>query len=293
MNGIIRRIYGIARVSAVAVFFSALLMGAQGCMKNSLMNTSTGSKVKSERIAVELKDKRLVFLGELHTTREHHRLQLRVIKALHEAGVPVAIGLEMFTAESQDSLDWWTAGKIREEDFKKIYSRNWKVSWSQYRDIFLYAKEKDIPLVGLNIPRDLVHKVFKDGVESLTPEQAKELPDNIECDIDPEYKKILQEAMDGFHNHGKNAKEADFNKFCKAQVMWDKAMAANAVEYLEDNPDKTLVVLAGSLHSWRKGIPEQVTRIQEVPYAIILPDDTDTDKRGLTGKDIADYVWVY
>jgi uncharacterized iron-regulated protein len=44
-----------------------------------------------------------IVLWERFTYDEHHRNQLAVISALHESGADMAIGLEMFRADSQDS----------------------------------------------------------------------------------------------------------------------------------------------------------------------------------------------
>ena len=58
-----------------------------------------------------IRKSRVILIGEKHDRESHHRFQLEVIKALHATGEPLAIGLEMFQAESQQALDDWVGGR--------------------------------------------------------------------------------------------------------------------------------------------------------------------------------------
>ena len=68
-------------------------------------------------------------IGELHASASHHRTQLGVIRALHNGGRQIAVGLEMFRAEEQDQLNRWVRGEIPEEAFVPVYLRNWNFPW--------------------------------------------------------------------------------------------------------------------------------------------------------------------
>ncbi|MDO8427158.1 MAG: ChaN family lipoprotein [Deltaproteobacteria bacterium] len=229
----------------------------------------------------------IVFVGEIHSAESHHALQLEVIKSLKEAGVPVAIGLEMFRASDQNDLDRWVLGGMKESEFKKAYRRNWKIPWGKYEDIFRYARKNKVPLVGLNISRKIIHQVFQNGFASLTPEELKEIP-GITCDVDREYEEFIRRAMKEHDISG-----ASFLNFCEAQMVWDTAMAQNAVDYLKKNPGMKMVVLAGGGHSWKRGIPEQVKRRSDLKSLVILPEMPD-DKLAAENItfDAADYIWV-
>jgi uncharacterized iron-regulated protein len=81
-----------------------------------------------------------------------------------------------------------------------------------------------------------------------------------------------------------------FLNFCEAQMVWDKSMAWHLVEYLKKHPGKTVIVLAGVGHAWKRGIPEQVSRLSQYTSTIILPlipDQVEPDS--VTLQD-ADYV---
>ena len=69
-------------------------------------------------------------------------------------------------------------------------------------------------------------------------------------------------------------------------------MAFRTVRYLEENPGETMVVLAGSGHSWKRGIPEQLSRQSDLPFASVLPEvEDDLDRESVTAGD-TDYLWL-
>ncbi len=114
-------------------------------------------------------------MGEHHSNKNHHEAQLDVIRTLKEAGIQVAIGLEMFRSDSQQALDRWIGGDIGEEKFQQIYYDNWNYPWSAYQMIFEYAREEKIPLIGLNVSRDITRQVSQQGFKSLTGAQKGKL----------------------------------------------------------------------------------------------------------------------
>lgn len=265
---------------------SLALFLCAGC-SSRIVQVSDMSEVKMPELVDKMRQADMVFVGELHTNKWHHQVQLNVIKALNEAGVPLSIGMEMFTAENQDKLDKWTSGEMDINEFVRFYYVSWRLPWPNYRDILIYARENKIPVVGLNVSRKIIHQVFTKGYSSLTPEQMSELPPGIECKVDAEYEQFIKEAME---DH--DTSPEGFKKFCEAQMVWDNAMAHNAIEYLKENPGKKMVVIAGSGHSWRRGIPAQVSRLSGYSSVVILPEaHYRLNMETVTAKD-TDYLWV-
>jgi uncharacterized iron-regulated protein len=73
-------------------------------------------------------------------------------------------------------------------------------------------------------------------------------------------------------------------------MVWDKTMAWNTIQFLKKNPGRTMVVLAGVGHAWKRGIPEQVARQSPFAYKVIMPIVPDqVEKKTVTIQD-ADYV---
>jgi uncharacterized iron-regulated protein len=252
---------------SIAVLILALpSVGVEAAGRMSLWDLAADREVSLEQVAPRLAGTNLVFVGEQHDLPSHHQGQLQVIKALHATGKPFALGLEMFRRKNQEVLDRWVAGKIDEKEFVARFQENWGNNWPLYRDIFLYCRAQQIPMIGLNVPKEITSQVAREGFGSLNKEQIGMLP-LVTCRVDPEYLALMRSV----HGHGGRGEEA-FTHFCEAQLVWDTAMAVYSLEYLKTNPNHTLIVLAGSVHAWKKGIPAQVRKENpETKQLIILP----------------------
>jgi len=239
----------------------------------------------SEAVAL-LKQNRIILVGEHHGNKKHHEVQLGVIRTLKEIGIKVAIGIEMFRNDSQQALDRWVAGNIGEAEFQQIYYDNWTYPWSAYQMIFEYAKKEKIPMIGLNVPREITRQVSRRGFNSLSEEQKGKLAD-VSCRVDKEYMDYIKKAFGG-HGHGK----LNFTYFCEAQLVWDSAMAINTLEYLKKNPDTIVILLAGSGHVRKGAVPRQIRLRSEIPHAVILPEaEGMIDPETISTKD-ADYIML-
>jgi uncharacterized iron-regulated protein len=234
----------------------------------------------------DLKKSRIVLVGEQHSNMAHHKAQLAVIRALKEAGVEVAIGLEMFRHESQPALDQWVSGEIDSRSFEKIYYDNWNFPWQAYGRIFEYARAHNIPMIGLNVPRDITRKVSRDGFKSLSPEQKGQLAE-VSCVVDQQYMNYIRQAFGG-HGHG----QLNFIYFCEAQMVWDTAFAVYSLNYLKDHPNAVVVLLTGVGHAQKGAVPRQIQMRSEVPYTVILPQVSGgIDRETISSKE-ADYIML-
>ena len=249
-----------------------------------MYDLNLGKETRMSEAVALLKQNRIVLVGEHHGNEKHHEAQLGVIRTLKEAGLQVAIGLEMFRSDSQQALDRWISGDIDEEKFQQIYYDNWNFPWSAYGRIFEYAREEKIPLMGLNVSRSITRQVSQQGFKSLTAAQKGKLS-NITCRVDKEYMDYIRNAFGG-HAHG----NLNFNYFCEAQLVWDNVMAINTLNYLETYPDTVIVVLTGTGHARKGAIPRQIRKRSRVPYAVILPEvEGIVDPETVSAED-ADYI---
>ncbi|MGD2097054.1 MAG: ChaN family lipoprotein [Desulfobacterales bacterium] len=249
-----------------------------------LLDLNRNTELPLRQAISELKKSRIVLVGEHHSNVAHHRAQLAVIRALKEAGLEVAIGLEMFRHESQPALNRWVAGEIDAQHFEKIYYDNWNFPWQAYRMIFEYGREHKIPMIGLNVPREITRQVSRNGFKSLTPEQKGQLAE-VSCVVDEQYMNYIRQAFGG-HGHG----QLNFIHFCEAQMVWDTAMAVYSISYLEKNPDATVVILTGVGHAQKGAVPRQIQIRSKLPYAVILPEVAGGIDRKTISSNEADYI---
>jgi uncharacterized iron-regulated protein len=236
-----------------------------------------------EQVAAEVGSASVLFIGEAHDRSEHHRAQLAMIRAVHKRNPRVAVGLEMVQARHQAELDRWVNGQSSEEEIRKVFERDWRFPWSLYREILIEARDKRLPVVGLNVAEEIPRQVARRGFTSLTPAEKGQLPP-ITCDIDPAYEAFVRRAH-GAHAHGSSS----FLHFCEAQRVWDASMAWHLVQFLKARPGYQVVVLAGSGHAWKYGIPTEVSKLGPFPSRVILLEGT-TRADTVTSED-ADYFW--
>jgi uncharacterized iron-regulated protein len=248
-----------------------ILLIACGCAGPiSITRSADRQHIELPRLAEELRDARVIFIGEGHDNQRHHNLQLQVIDALRLRGKDLAIAAEMFTVNSQEKLDQWTAGRMDALTFEWLYSDNWSEPWPLYRDIFLYAREHRIPIVGLNYDRGLIHRVATSGIASLTETELHQLPSALSCDRQSPYTLFLKSAYD-LHE-----KTGSFDDYCVAQTIWNRGMAGHLAGYLQAHPEKTVVVLAGSYHAVRAAIPAAMG-MGTANFRILLPEGVGLD----------------
>jgi uncharacterized iron-regulated protein len=236
-------------------------------------------------LLADLQRVQVVFIGEFHDHVGHHQAQLAIIESLDDAERPLAVGLEMFRRDSQASLDRWTAGDLSLHEFLKVYDDNWSL-WPAYREIFLSARSRGLKMLGLNIPRSLTAKVMRSGFASLTAAEREALG-NVQCVVSPAYGGFIRQALGVHSAHGDQ-----YQHFCEAQLLWDTMMARNLLDFLKENPDYRVVVLAGSGHAWKFGIPRQVLDRAEISYRVLLPEAGGRVDRENVTTEIADYLWL-
>lgn len=238
--------------------------------EKTYLDVYQGEPISFAEMMESLTKARLVYIGENHTLKRHHRFQHDVIKALYQDKIPMAIGLEMLPFTCQSYLDAWIEGGVGKKEFlKRInWKKNWGIDFDLYEPIFNFAREKKIRLLALNVPRFLVKKVARKGLSGLTEEEKNMLPP-----ITPsseEQRKYLALSLGRHKTLGRESEQYAY----EAQDVWDSTMAHYVVEYLKSGEGKnsTVVVLTGSGHMvYGYGIPMRVARALDLPYRIIVP----------------------
>lgn len=250
----------------------------------TLWDVAGKAEISLEQAAGKFPSPGIVYVGEFHDNAAHHAAQLAVIQSLDKGKRPLAVGLEMFQHIEQSLLDAWIAQELSEDEMRRAFARNWSKDWYLYQDIFLYCRDRGIPMVGLNVPRSITRKVARKGFEALTQEEIGKLPP-IVCRVDRDYEAFLRRVL------GSHGSDSDFRRFCEAQLVWDTAMAIYALEYLKNHPERTVVVLCGMIHAWKKAAPEQASRQNaKVDQAVIQPSVEGRWTPGNVVKEDTDYL---
>lgn len=233
-----------------------------------------------DSILPELARSRVVFVGERHDSYGHHLAQLDIIRRLHALNPQIAIGMEMFQQPYQAFLDDFVAGRVDEKEMLRDtqWYERWRHDYRLYQPILQFARAQGIPIIALNMQRELTDKVAKSGLDGLSEQDKGKLPRNIDkSDVSYEYR--LRQI---FHQHPHREGRA-FNHFLEVQLLWDESMAQQVSDYMQANPDRQMVVLAGTGHlMYGSGIPNRVKRELGAKQVIVLPYDDLPVKPGIT-----------
>ncbi|MBU4501037.1 MAG: ChaN family lipoprotein [Nanoarchaeota archaeon] len=225
----------------------------------------------------------LVYFGEEHGSKYIHDLQLEVFKELNK-GKKFSVGLEMIQKNYQHVLDEYLTTDMDEDKLKKDldWENTWGYDFNFFKPIFKYAKDKNLDIVALNAPREIVKKVARHGLESLVEEDYKYIPRKINL-YDEEYENLKEI----FKNHPGPGGDDFYRKMYQAQSIWNETMAATIVNYLKDG--NRILVIAGDGHiGQRPAIPGRVEKrakeegiklktsiisVSNGDYLIILPEE--------------------
>jgi uncharacterized iron-regulated protein len=270
--------------SLVRIFAAALLLNPPSLVKaaeppgedfcNHEVVKSSTAVVDMGRLSTigqlleKLLSSRVIFIGEAHDRYEDHLDQLAVIEGLHKKGRDLAIGMEIFQQPFQGPLDAFVKGEISEKELLRSteYFDRWRFDYQLYRPILRFAREHGIPLLALNLEKEITEKVGDGGIASLSTAERSRIPAEIDRE-DRDYRKRLKAV---FQQHPM-AQEKSFEHFLEVQLLWDEAMAERASRYLQEHPEKTLIVLAGIGHlEYGQGIPNRLLRRVPVQSAILL-----------------------
>ncbi|MBJ6749241.1 ChaN family lipoprotein [Geomonas anaerohicana] len=276
---------GCFRAFLVAVLVSVCCSQAQG--HTVVTRLSDGQTLSIPQLAAVAAASQVTLVGESHEEAYHHELQLYLLRLLNAGERPIAIGLEMMQSDSQQELDDWVAGRLGEPEMEQAFERNW-TGWHMYRDIFLFARDKHIPMVALNVPLAIVRKVSRQGFAALTPDEKKGLPSGTSCDLANPQVAFLKKTFRMAPHHQQNGRKFDF--FCEAQTVRNSGMALNIMRYREKEPGRTLVVLTGVWHAVKYAIPDQLQRLGSgLAPIVILPETPYLNSSNSTTSE-ADYL---
>ncbi len=268
---------------------------------DGITDTSTGDVLGPAQLATRLDGVRIVFVGEDHESVESHSAQRRLIEALHDRGRQVLVGLEMLPNTAQQPLDDWAAGQSSEPELLRRlrWHKHWGFDFRLYREIFTATRDRGIRMFGVNIPRDIVTKVRKQGWKSLTPAEGAHLPREVDTTsaAAQSHRHVFRAYFgedDGTHNALTNAA---WEGMFSAQCTWDAGMAFQAAKALLNHgtPNAIMVVLIGQGHvAYGLGVQRQAAlwfRGQTSSVITVPVQDEDGRPNGPVRASFAQFLW--
>lgn len=283
-----------------ACYMSAPLASPLGCghpgqwLAPPTPPTATAQALPQAALLERLAGKQVVLLGEIHDRADDHRWQLEMLSALRQQQPDMAIGFEMFPRRLQPVLDRWVAGQLDEAEFLKQveWDKVWSFDAQLYLPLFRFAKEHGLPMLALNVERELVKQVSTSGWAAV-PEAQREGVGQPAIPL-PEYR---QELRDTFDQHpafksGKLDDETQFTRFVEAQTLWDRAMAEGIARFRQNHPGTRVVGILGAGHiRYGYGVPHQLRDLGQDRHASLVTQPSDHDCKDITAG-LADAVYL-
>lgn len=202
----------------------------------------------------------VVYVGEAHTIRRHHELQLRLLRELFALGRPLTLCLEPLEARDQGAVDRYARGEIA---FAALAAEiEWEKKWRNYRDyeaLCEFARTQRLPIRALNAPAAVIRAVSRGGgLAKLPADLRAQLPAEVHLD-DPTYERLMQLEL-AVHMAVDPAK---LRPMFEAQASRDEAMAAHIVAALRPpvgGPRAAFVVTGAGHVRHGLGTAERVRR---------------------------------
>jgi uncharacterized iron-regulated protein len=180
--------------------------------------------------------------------------------------------MEMFSVEQQSALDKWQRGS---EDVTALIAALGPDHWTNLKDyepVLVKARELNAPIIGLNASDRLVRKLAREGLEGLSAQEKKKVPEGL-SEINPLNDRLLRMKLrvhKAFHDKA-------LDRIVLAQALRDETMARAVASFLQspEGKDRVMLVIAGGGHmNYGFGIPERVQRIVDVTSRIILQSES-------------------
>lgn len=231
----------------------------------------------------------IIFIGEVHDSREAHEAELTILTELAERDSSIVLALEMFERDVQDTLDTYLKGTIPEDKFLEL-ARPWPNYQEDYRPLIEFAKLKGIPVIAANVPRRAASAVAmanKVSSKVVGPDSIY-LPNTLHLDSKEYYKRFLANMK--IMPHSAPMKGMNIKALFKAQVLKDAVMATSLEPFL----DRRILFCCGNFHSdYHLGIPYQLQKnhpglkIAVITFASYVGDLPMKDR-----SRIGDFIWL-
>jgi uncharacterized iron-regulated protein len=218
-----------------------------------------GEPVTFQSMLEDLRQARVIYLGEVHSITRHHELETELLEGLAEQGVGLVLAMEQFEFFAQPALDRFNSGAIDLAGL--VREGQWDKRWSghtNYHGLLAAARAHGIPVLALNARAETIRAVGRAGLANLSPEQRRELPEQIVTE-DPLYERWLDKVL-GVHLAFDPTK---LQSAFQAQVARDETMAERLAAYLNSPAGgrRTALVVCGRGHcEFGLGTPTRVAR---------------------------------
>lgn len=270
----------------------AVALGLGACASGS---GSADLPSETNRLARDLRQHRLVLLGEVHDNPHHHRLRHAALQAALAGDADAsaerstgryrpALLMEQFDRERQPDID--RARRERPRDAEYLIAQaapapsspggaGW--NWVFYKPFVQLALDYDLPLIAANASRADLFKVSKDGFGALfNPQELQRL--RFDAPVPPALQLAQENAIATGHCNALPPQA--LGPMARAQIARDGYMALKLAEHATHGA----VLIAGNGHVRRDlGAPRWLPEPMN-PYVVIYVEPDAAGARGVPSE---------
>ncbi|MEM9493725.1 MAG: ChaN family lipoprotein, partial [Myxococcota bacterium] len=175
----------------------------------------------------------------------------------------------------------------------------WGFDFAMYRPLMVLAVNSGLPILALNISRELRDKIKRRGIDGLGAKDRAKVP---ELDLeDVEHQAWFEDIMASMGGHHGSAhgggdmspedKAKLDRRIYRAQVLWDETMADTAARWVKGAANRQLIIIAGGGHCHDSAIIRRVRR-RGVKSVISVRPVMEDNVPGELASPINDFLFV-
>ena len=307
------KFFAVLALELLLVACSAPEERASDPLEERIFRSRDLGEVSREDLLAKLDTARVIYLGEKHDNPRHHALQLDIVRALIERGHHPAIGFEVFeTAETSLLMSYATAkvakthqGKMPPPEERLRGALGWGAqrdqSWAFYGPLVQIARQHELVIFGIDLPRSLRRRIARVGIDGLTKVEQRLLdPTAPRSDA---YADLMRARLKAMHcGHGS---DAYIERLYQNWVARNDTMATAISDIVAGQGGEPVVVILGAGHTQHNmgayarvadlapGIEQVNLAFREVAETPLAADEL-LHAHELEGKRFApdhEYVW--
>lgn len=213
--------------------------------------------ISTTEVSAVLHQYDVIFFGELHNHPGIHLAQMELFSRLYQANSNISLSMEQFERDTQPLLDQYMAREIGEE-YLIEQARAWDHYRSSYRPLVEFARNRQIPVIASNAPKQMVVCVGRLGLDVLDkypPQQRQYVAQEINVSEGAYWQKFkdFMNADSAHQAPSDSDSQAIMQTMTRrsfaAQALRDDTMAESIARHLKNNPERQVVHLNGNFHS--------------------------------------------
>ena len=238
-----------------------------------------------------------IYAGEDPGPGTDRQALLEILKAMREArGSKIAVGFEALDMTLQPVLDDYAAGKMSEEDFlqKTGWPKDPGADFALYRPVFDFIIRNKLRALALNVPKELILKIEREGPASLTDKDKRQfIPAQINIGKQKKYLELLKTSFKG--TEAPDSAGPAWDNYLAAVSYRNEGEGAKIADFINANRGWSVLVSAGNDRLiYNAAVPASVksrtVKIRQASFyakaAAKCPDVLPAED-----KDLANYIW--